>query len=445
MEQFKMKKIIFIIVLLFLFSFSASIFSQISNETKNSIPPYSQNTYSDIIVPDGLSLENVIEIAVKNNLEIRAAKNKFDAKKSTFLQEISPESPEYFFENEGVPKLSNISKPYDERHIGISQTFDFPLKWYYKGKASRQEIKSAEMDYFMAKLMLIDKVREGYYRVLMRGKVNEYEGENLKLLKDFLNKAELKYKLGESPQIEVLKARVEVSKGETNRLIAENKLELAKANLNFLLNWDMKKPIELTDELGYNPINYDLDELKELALKKHPDIMSVEYLYSSMKTRRSLAWSGFLPDLRVGFFRMSYGDPLESKKWGSAIGFNLPVWFFFKQTGEIKKSNAELNESLSRLNNVKNLVLLNVDRVYRELKAFEKSVLMYEESILKESEEMYRIASVSYAEGQIGYIELLEAQRTLTGTRKDYVGVLYDYKVALSALIKEVGGELPEK
>ncbi len=162
-----------------------------------------------------------------------------------------------------------------------------------------------------------------------------------------------------------------------------------------------------------------------------------------MKAKRSLAWSGFLPDWWVGIFKVSFGDPAEDKKWASQFGINIPIWFFLKQNGEIKQANAELNTASAQLNHKKNTILLNVDKAYKELKAFEKSVLMYEENILTEAEEMYRIASISYTEGEAGYIELLEAQRTLTQTRNEYVNVLYNYQTALAALVKEVGGELP--
>ena len=392
-----------------------------------------------------LQLRETIEIALKNNLVIKAAESGYRAIKSTFLQKISPEAPEYYLENSGMSKFSNVISNYGERWSGIIQPFDFPLKWYYKGKASLQEIKSAEMDYNMMELDLIERVTEVYNRVLMKKRINEYEEENLALLKDFLNKAQLKYELGESPHIEVLKARVEFSKGETNKLIADNELKLAIENLKFLLNLGENRSINPIDELKYVYVDFDLHTLKGLALNKHPEIKSSEYKYLHSKTNKSLAWSSFLPDWYVGFFRVSFGDPSEGKKWASQIGINIPVWFFLKQTGEIKQANAELSAAEAQLENKRNMILLRVDRAYKELKAFEKSVLMYEEHILKESEEMYRIASVSYTEGEADYIELLEAQRTLTGTRKDYIQVLYDFQVALAALIKEIGGKLPGK
>ena len=61
---------------------------------------------------------------------------------------------------------------------------------------------------------------------------------------------------------------------------------------------------------------------------------------------------------------------------------------------------------------------------------------------MKEAEEIYRIANESYTAGQIGYIELLETQRTLTEMQKEYITAVYDYQVALAALIKSAGGTL---
>ena len=125
-----MKKIIFFIILLLLFSFPVSIFSQIKNETANPILSYSQNTDSEITSPEGLSLENVIEIGIKNNLTIQVTKHSSNAEKATFFQNISPPEPQFYFENEGLPGLTHFTKNFSERHIGIIQNFDFPLTWY---------------------------------------------------------------------------------------------------------------------------------------------------------------------------------------------------------------------------------------------------------------------------------------------------------------------------
>lgn len=389
-----------------------------------------------------LSLEEAIDMALKNNLLYKSAAYSYDAQKAQFYQEISPENTELFVEHEGLPELTASASGYKEKRIGIAQNFDFPVKWYLKGKSVREEIKSSEMDFRMVRLDLIEKVRNGYYKVLLKGQMKKYEEENLVLLKDFLKKAELKYKLGESPNIDVLRARVEVSRGETNKLIAENEYEIARVNLHYILNLDGDKTITLDDKLDYKPLSLDLEELKKVALQKHPEIRSAEYLCSSAKTRKNLAWSGFLPDWYVGFFKMKFANPAEPDKWGTAAGINLPVWFFLRQAGEIKQSKAEMKAAKINLENLKKEILVSVEKNYRELKAFEKNVLTFDEAVLKEAEEVYRIAGMSYSEGQAGYIELLEAQRTLTATRKEYVMLLYDYQAALSALLKSVNNEI---
>ena len=57
-------------------------------------------------------------------------------------------------------------------------------------------------------------------------------------------------------------------------------------------------------------------------------------------------------------------------------------------------------------------------------------------------DEVYRIARRSYEEGESGYLDLLEAQRTLIETRSGYIESLFSYNVAIAALEKEVGVRL---
>ena len=61
-----------------------------------------------------------------------------------------------------------------------------------------------------------------------------------------------------------------------------------------------------------------------------------------------------------------------------------------------------------------------------------------------EAERTFEVASRSYAEGKATYLELLEAQRALTGVRKEYAEALFNHHTALAHLEKAVGGELPE-
>jgi len=390
-----------------------------------------------------LTLEGAIELGLKKNLELEGALNAYKAVQSQFLQAISPQPTDYFLENAAIPKPSNLTKGYAERWSGFLQPFEFPVKWILKGVVSRREISAAEKEYELTKYEVIGKIKEGYYNVLLKAKSLDYDTRNVELLKDFHEKAKLRHEVGEAPQIEAMRARVELSKAEGNLYVAEGELELAFKNLNTLLNQPQDMPLLLTDGLIYKKYDLNLSELKKFAEGNHSLIKGAELILASKKAGRSLAYSSFFPDGYIGLYKVHYGDPSEEQKWASQINFTLPIFSFINNFGEIKGAHSNVKEAEAQLRDTKNQVFLAVEKAYKELKAAERQVEIYEGGILAEAEEMYRIANESYTEGEIGYIELLEAQRTLVSTRKEYAVSLYDYQVALSELVKAVGGRLP--
>ncbi|MFQ5677096.1 MAG: TolC family protein, partial [bacterium] len=62
--------------------------------------------------------------------------------------------------------------------------------------------------------------------------------------------------------------------------------------------------------------------------------------------------------------------------------------------------------------------------------------------LLKEAAEVYHIALRSYEEGEVGYLQLLEAQQTLIAVRAGYIDTLANYNSALADLEQAAGEDL---
>ena len=71
-------------------------------------------------------------------------------------------------------------------------------------------------------------------------------------------------------------------------------------------------------------------------------------------------------------------------------------------------------------------------------------IQLMEEQIIAQAEEVYRLYLFSYQEGEIGGIELIEAQRTLNEARTAYADSLFDYDMAIASLEKSIGLTLGE-
>ena len=86
--------------------------------------------------------------------------------------------------------------------------------------------------------------------------------------------------------------------------------------------------------------------------------------------------------------------------------------------------------------------MLETESAYLELQNAQAQVVLFQQQILPAAERTYEIASRSYDEGKATYLQLLEAQRTLTDSRIERAEVLFDYRAAVATLERAVAGPL---
>ena len=73
-----------------------------------------------------------------------------------------------------------------------------------------------------------------------------------------------------------------------------------------------------------------------------------------------------------------------------------------------------------------------------------QQVANYQENTLQEVEELVRIATRSYEEGEMGYLEMAEALRTMNRVRLGYYDTLFQYLSAQAELELAVGVPLDQ-
>ena len=71
-----------------------------------------------------------------------------------------------------------------------------------------------------------------------------------------------------------------------------------------------------------------------------------------------------------------------------------------------------------------------------------KRVELFEDGILHEAERGTEVAGRSYVEGKVSYLELLDAQKTLSEVREEYVAALFYFRTAFYRLERATGGPL---
>ena len=390
-----------------------------------------------------LTRDEAVSLVLEQNPEVQAAKQEWEIYNSLRTQAWAPPEPEFGLEYEELPKVTSPGS-FGNRFAGFSQTVEFPLEWWYRGRAFGKQAESVKYAvYEMTRLDLAARAKIAFDRVLYREQVLTYAERNLELARDFYEKTQIRFDAGEIAQLEVLRASVEEGRAENEVTVARNELSVARAGLNTLLARNAESPIQMEGEFVYRPLELKLDALRDLATDHRPDLHGARLSVSSTRLNRSRAISSLVPSLNIGISRQTINGLSARENFSRlTLALEVPAWAFWRQRGEINQANAELDRSIAIEKSVQYSVRLEVERACLDLKAAEEQVRLFQDRVLPQAEKAYEVATSSYDQGKSTYLEVLEAQRVLNSTRFDYAESIFNYRSALSNLERAVGKDI---
>ena len=356
----------------------------------------------------------------------------------------APPDPELEFEFEEVPGLGSLGH-YGERTIELSQRIELPLKWWHRLQAGRQHAEATRLAVFeMTKLDITLRAKQAYDRIALQKSLLQHAQQDLDLAQNILRQTAIRFEAGDVPQLDVMRASVEVGRA-TNRLTtAKNDLSVAKTALNALLARPLQTPFALADSLVYQPVETDLEQLTAAALKQRPDLAGTELQLKALQSQQAAATAAYWPDLNVGLGRQRRHEAggHEEDSWQVRFGVEVPLWAFSRQRGERAEAKAEVAKVAAERDAVRYQVLLATEQAHLDLNTAAAQVALFQNQILPEAKRAFEVAGRSYDEGKLTYLELLEAQRTWIETQIEYAHALFAYRTATAALERAIAGPL---
>ncbi|GIV46170.1 MAG: transporter [Ignavibacterium sp.] len=388
-----------------------------------------------------LSLNDAIDIALKQNPELIASRENIIGAKGRFWSGISLPSPEISVRYEWTPKDKSL-KSFSERTQEVNQSFEFPTNYFLKGSKLNIEEDIAYYRFKQTEVIITSQIKSAYYNVLAKEEQLKTAEENLSIAEDFFKKAEIRYNVGEGTNLERLTAKVQFTEAKNNLEVVRNELKTAIAELNFALGYGRQSEeiFTLKDSLAFNEYKFSLDELFSLSSYANQKIKIAELNLSSSLIDKKLAWSSILPGFNLSYFKQTRDG--DNGYYGASFGISVPLWFMFQQRGQIQEASANVNISESELQLVKNEVYLRLKSAFNDYENDLKQVKLYLNDILPQSDEIFRVATKSYDAGEITYLEYLQAKQTLITSKNNYIKALLKYYLSLFTLEETVGQSL---
>lgn len=391
---------------------------------------------------DGLSLDEALTLALRNNAALQAVRTQQDRASA---QRAIAQQWTYNPEIEG--EASRAGSEEQRYKVGLSQTFEIAGQRGLRIRAAEESERQTRASIAAAERELRSRVMVGFAQALFDQQQLAIARNNLDLATKLLEAAQARFQARQIPQVEVNLVKLQQQRTLTETLARETAARTSKAQLARLIGEPERTDFQLTGELAAPAVAVDRAKARAFALERRPDLAALKFAERAAEFSVRLASAQAWPDPKIGVFyerEKQEIDPLSDKDnvVGLEIGFPLPV--FNQRRGEIMAAEAERKAAQAELRALTHKVTTDVDVAIERLDLGRRVMETYEKDLNRLSQKNLEDFERAYRAGEVGTLEVLRAQEDANRTAQGYLQALLAYRTALAELEHVIAGDLSE-
>jgi heavy metal efflux system protein len=384
--------------------------------------------------PIPASLNQSIDIALKNNRTIKGAKHNEQSKQ--FLQKSAYDIPKTAVDAD----YGQFNSRQNDTRFGISQTFNFPTVYTNQKKAFKENYYAAQAQTQLTTQQVKANVRNLFYDLVWlqsKKKLLVYADSIYSLLEE---KSDLRFKNGAANVLEK-------TASQSGRQFYTIQLGMIDKDIDITLTSYNRV---LQDSLTYLPvadsIKIDFKNLQEIPLVEQlPAVQFSKHESEAAKWRWRTERSRMLPDITIGYNNISIigtqtNASGQDTYYGSSnrfsyinAGLSIPL-FFGSQSAKNKAAKAEWQTYETQLVAKKIELTTALENAVKEIFKYEEALKYYEQQGLKNANIIIEAANSQLSNGDIDYLQwVLEVNQAIT-IKTEYLDLVHSYNTAVITL-----------
>jgi len=393
-----------------------------------------------------LFLADLVEEALRNNRDIRAAQRKYEASRQRPSQSSTLPDPTLSFmsNNIGNPIPATTVGEEDMSMMGfdLMQELPYPGKLLLKGRMAQKEADADRYGYRGVELQVVSQVKQAFYRLRFVHQALEVVEKDRNLLDQFIRIAEARYAVGKGIQQDVLRGQVELTALGKKRIELEQQKGSLEAQLATLLN---RAPDSLFGRPMDTPkaaFSVSLAELYESGRTQAPALGQEQAMIEKNTYALDLARKDYYPDFAVGGGWFSRGGLRDF--WSVRVDVKVPLYFWRKQRYAVAESAHSLEQSRREYEATEQTINFRIKDDYLMAKASEQLVDLYSQAIIPQVTLALESAMASYQVGTLDFLSLLTNFQQLLEYEMEYHREFAAFHEALARLEETTGSRLLE-
>jgi cobalt-zinc-cadmium efflux system outer membrane protein len=429
----------------------------------------------DALVADGLTVNEVVTVALLNNRDLQAAFYEIGASRADVVQSQLLSNPQLsivpMFPDAGGRSQFNVS--FGQELVDLWQ---IPVR----KKAAQARLDATVLDIARQCIELAANTRSAAYQLLTLEQTETTVLENLKLVERSEQLARARFEAGEASQLDVnlartntLDVRLELIQVQRQKKVAQTALSqqmsFAAPARSFELKDTLPEPIAMPSESA----------LLALAMERRLDARAAEHRLRAAEADITRQYLSIFPSITAGFElelpeRRALPDrdiladtaresiaagqltapSIESRAqrdregrqeieslFGPSFGIVLPIWD--QNQAGIATAIYRAEQQRKQLESLANQIATQVARAGINLNNASEIVRFYREEALPQAQLSLDNARQLYEAGETGILAVIDAQQSLVARRRGYVTALGEYAAALAEMELAIGGIVP--
>jgi outer membrane protein len=300
---------------------------------------------------------------------------------------------------------------------------------------SRYDLTAIREDY------LLRYVAAAYYNALMARKSLDIANANLERLIKYRDAAEARLKIGEVTRTVLLRAEGELSGARSDRLQAQNALELALAVL--ASNCGIKDPFTLREsapEEGDIPL---LAAVQGQAFAGRADLKSLEVQKQIAADQTKFTEGAFWPSLSVfGVYAGADQNPppgsLNRESIYAGAALNFPFFEGGLRKAEVAEAKARERQAALFYEELKKSIEIEIRTAHLDL-VTQKGILQFLNDQFAFARDNYRAVTRQFEFGLSSSLDVMDANTLLVSAEQKVASAVYNYRLALLRMKKATG------
>jgi outer membrane protein TolC len=385
-------------------------------------------------------LQELLAEAVRNNPEIRAARNEREAAQHRVSPAGALDDPMLEAGVINAPLASQTFRREDMtmKMLGLSQKFPYPGKRDLRQDVAAKDAESVAYAYQETVNRVLRDVKTAYFELAFVAESTQLVEKNKRVLEQFLKISESRYAVGQGNQADVLKAQTQLSRmaDELIKLGRERRAIEAELILALGRGPETGAPVPATLRLRDAALQFEL--LRETAIKERPQLLGLQSLIARNGRVIDLARKDYYPDFDV---KLSYGQrdkTLDGMSRDDMVSFtvaiNLPVWRESKRDPRVAEAIAMRDQATDMYQAQQNEVSSKLRQQVANAEQSLKSARLYETGILPQARLAVESSLAAYRVNRVDFLTLLDNQMTVLNYEVSYASALSNYNKALAEI-----------